>query len=605
MPMLFSNTELILIAVIVAALFLIITNRLRPDLVALLVLLALALTQVVTPEQALAGFSRSAVITIISLFIISTALENTGVVEWVADHLRVLGRGSEARLIVLFMGTGALLSLVMNNIAAGAVLLPAAVQVARDSDVRTSRLLIPLSFGTLVGGMATYFTTANIVMSSILQDQGLSGLGMSDFIPTGGLITLATLMYMAAIGRKLLPNRESVGKQVSPNALSRSLEDTYRLKERMWEVRIPVSSQLAGVKLCDSHIGEQLGITVLAIWHGNEAILTPEPTQVIQPDDYLLLLGREERVKKLEEWGVQMGRSNGATPSHDYAVDLTEVIIPPRSSVIGKTLKDLRFRNKYGLTNVALWREGRSYRTDVGTFPLQVGDALLMVGPVKSIRALSQERDFLMLQSSHSARPPLPQKAGWALIITFIVLIVAIFEWIPTPEAMLAGAVAMILAGCVTMDEAYTSIEWRVVFLIAGMSPLSTALVNTGLGARAGELIMTTLAPYGSLVIIAGIFVLTMLVTQVMAGQVAALVVGPIAISAALQMGINPQAAAVTAAIACSTAFLLPTAHPVNVLMMGPGGYKPGDFPRVGLGMTIITFIGVLIGMRLFFDVGG
>ena len=225
-----SPQELILIFITLAAVVLILSNRVRPDVIALLVLLALGFSGVVTAEQALSGFSRSAVITIIGLFIITRGLEDTGVVQWLADRLRALGKGSEARLVIMFMGAGALLSMIMSTIAAGAVLLPAAVQVARDSGVRPSKLLIPLAFGTLVGGMATYFTTANIIVSGILQDQGQTGLRMLDFLPTGGLIALAALIYMALIGRRLLPERDSVGQKASSRALSRNLYEITSLR---------------------------------------------------------------------------------------------------------------------------------------------------------------------------------------------------------------------------------------------------------------------------------------------------------------------------------------------------------------------------------------
>ena len=217
---------------------------------------------------------------------------------------------------------------------------------------------------------------------------------MLDFLPTGGLIVIATLIYMALIGRRLLPEHESVGQKASSRALSRNLYETYQLEERLWEFKVPADSPLAGTSLKDSHIGETLGVTVLAIWRGQHAILSPPPDQTISVGDYLLVLGREERVKQLSEWGLTPGRENGNAPRHDYSVDLTEVVIPPRANVIGKTLTDLHFRNKFGLTTVALWREGRSYRTDVGKFPLQVGDALLMVGPVKNIKQLADERDY-------------------------------------------------------------------------------------------------------------------------------------------------------------------------------------------------------------------
>ena len=598
-----TPNEIIVIVITFAALVLILTNRLRTDVIALLVLLALAITGVVTPDQAISGFSRSAVITIISLFIITRGLEDTGVVQWVADRLREIGAGSEARLVIMFMAAGALLSMIMSTIAAGAVLLPAAVQVGRDSNVRPSKLLIPLAFGTLVGGMATYFTTANIIVSGILQDQTKTGLNMLDFLPTGGLIVIATLIYMALVGRRLLPEHDSVGMKASSRALSRNLYETYQLEERLWEFKVPADAQLAGTSLKDSRIGETLGVTVLAIWRGQHAILSPLPDQAISVGDYLLVLGREERVRQLSDWGLTPGRENGSAPRHDYPVDLTEVIIPPRANAIGKTLTDLSFRNKYGLTTVALWREGRSYRTDVGKFPLQVGDALLMVGPVKNIKQLSTERDYMVLQSAHAAEPPNPQKAPWAAIITAAVLIAAITNIVPITIAMLAGAVAMALTGCLSMDEAYRSVEWRAVFLIAGMLPLSTALINTGLAAQIGAILTSALAPHGTLVMIGGLCLVTLIVAQVMGSQVTALILAPIAISAALHVGINPQAMAVAVAISCSTAFLTPIAHPVNILMMGPGGYTFRDFFKVGLGMTIITFVILIAGMVLFWGI--
>lgn len=601
----FTPDQALLLGITFVALVVILSNRLRPDLVAILVLLALALTKVVTPEEALGGFSRPAVITIISLFIITRGLEDTGVVQWVADRLREIGAGSEARLVTLFMAAGALLSTIMSTIAAGAVLLPAAVQVGRDSNVRPSKLLIPLAFGTLVGGMATYFTTANILVGDVLIEQGQRALGMLDFLPVGGLIVIVTLLYMTLVGRHLLPDHESVGQKASSRALSRSLYETYQLEDRAWEFVVQPDSRLAGVSLRDSRIGETLGLTVLAIWRGHHAILSPSPEQTISVGDYLLVLGREDRVKELLVWGLTPGRENGSgsTPRHDYSVDLTEVVIPPRATVIGKTLTDLNFRAKFGLTTVALWREGRSYRTDVGKFPLQVGDALLMVGPVVNIKKLANERDYMVMQSSHAVRPPTPQKAGWAVIITAVVLLAALTGIIPIAEATLAGALGMALAGCLSMDEAYRSVEWRAVFLVAGMLPLSTAIINTGLAEIVGVRLTAALAPHGALVMIGGVCIVTMLVAQVLGSQVTALILAPVGISAALQVGINPQAMAVAIAIACSTAFLTPIAHPVNVLMMGPGGYVPSDFPKVGIGMTLITFVMLLVGMMLFWGI--
>ena len=364
-----NTQEALLLAIIAVTLALLVSNRVRPDLVALLTLLALGISGVLSVNEALAGFSRPAVITMVGLFVITDALEQTGVVQWLADRLAQLGGNSEWRIVAVFMGAGALLSMVMNNIAAGAVLLPAAVQVARRARLQNSRLLMPLAFGTLLGGMATLFTTANIVISGALQAQGQRALTILDFLPTGGALVVAGTLYMLLVGRKLLPRRASVGRAALANT---DLADTYQLAERLWEVRVLPGSPLVYRPLAESGFGADLGVTVVAIWHGREANIAPSPRTTLAANDVLLVLGREERVRQLEHEGIRIGRegkpTNGAL---DLSVHLTEVIIGPRALAIGQTIKALRFRSKFGLTAVALWRAGRSYRTDVGDFVLQ------------------------------------------------------------------------------------------------------------------------------------------------------------------------------------------------------------------------------------------
>jgi di/tricarboxylate transporter len=359
---------------------------------------------------------------------------------------------------------------------------------------------------------------------------------------------------------------------------------------------------MVNTALSRSRIGAELGLTVLAIGRSGQTILTPEPITVINSGDTLLVLGRWDRVEKLNAWGLNVSHEKG-TSQREFAVDLTEVIIPPRSGMIGKTLRDIQFRSKFGLTSVALWREGRSYRTDVGSTPLAVGDALLMVGAAARMKALAQDSDYLVLQSSHQFQPPNPHKARWALLIMLVVLAASIVEVLPLPQIMLAGAAAVVLTGCLNMDEAYRAVEWRVVFLIAGMIPLSLAMVNTGLGARLGTLVTSSFGGGGAVGLILGFWALATAITQIVAGQVTPLMIGPVAIASAVTMGVNPQAMAVAVAIGASTAFLTPLSHAVNILMMGPGGYTFGDFTRVGIGMTLVTLIGLVIGLALFWGI--
>lgn len=595
-----SAAEYYLLFVIAGALALIVSNRLPADLVALLVLLALGLSGIITPEQALAGFSRPAVITLMGLFVITATLERTGVVQWMADRLALLSGKSETRTSHVFMAAGSLLSLALNNIAAGAVLLPAAVHVSRETDIPSSKLLIPLSFGTLVGGMATLFTTANIILSSTLESFGQRPLTMQDFLPSGGAMVLSGTLYMLLVGRRLLPRRELLARAGGPRAPRPDLHETYQLGERLWEVRVGRRSPLVGQTLGTSLIGQRLGMTVLAIWHGGEANMHPSPRDRIAADDLLLLLGRQERVALLEAEDTHIGRKDGVfEPLRDRAVELTEVIIAPRSPAIGQTLRDLHFRAKYGLTAVAIWREGRSYRTDVGIMPLEAGDGVLMVGPAPRIHLLAQEPGYILL-GEPPAPPRNPRKALLSVAIAVIALGLSALGLAATPEAMLVGAVLLVLTRCITMDDAYRAIEWRVIFLIAGMLPIGAALIETGLAARLGQAFVAGLAPFGATALIAGLYLFTVFLTQVIGGQVTALIVGPLAITTALEAQVNPVATAVAVAMACSAAFLTPIAHPVNILMMSPGGYVPRDFLAVGAGMVLVCFLTLLVVLPLF-----
>jgi di/tricarboxylate transporter len=303
-------------------------------------------------------------------------------------------------------------------------------------------------------------------------------------------------------------------------------------------------------------------------------------------------------------WGTTIGRPQNHTENdQNYFVDVAEVMVPHRSSVFGKSLADLNFRARYHLTSVALWREGLSFRNDVGTIPLEPGDALLVVGTPNNIQALTKDRDFMVLESTHTARPPLPQKAGWALGITGLVLLISILDVIPTADAVMLGVAALALTGCINLDNAYRGIGWRVIFLIAGLLPLSLAMIHTGLADHVGNAIVSTVSPYGPLALVAALFLLTMLLTQVIGGQVAALITGPIAVTAAIQSGMDAQAMAVAVAIACSAAFLTPIAHPVNILMMAPGNYTSRDFLGIGSGMAIVTMVTLLLAMRYIWGV--
>ena len=606
--------QVLLIVIVAAPLILVTANRLRMDLAALLIALLLGVSQLLglpmlgaanTPAaatQAIAGFSEPVVWTLISLFIMTQALTKSGLTRWLAYKLIGLGGRSERRLIALFAASTALLSLFMNNLAAGALLLPSAMEASRRTGIKPSKLLIPVAYGSLLGGSATYFTTANIIVSNLLTTAHPSQapLHILDFTPTGGLIAVAGIAFLAVFGRRLLPDRSPAPEQMMARRTSSDLEDYYQLNERLWEVRILPTSPLANKTLIEGGIGEQLGLAVAGLWHGRQAIFAPTPDQVVYVGDILLVVGREERVQQLAEQGCHIGREkNGGEHISARGVSFVEAVLAPQSLALNHTLRELEFRNKYGFTVLALFRNGRSYRTDVGDFTLALGDSLLMVGSRARLKRLQASRDFIALEPDTSDQPVQRGPAAFSLGV-IATAIIAAAAGAPVYLSMLAGAVLLLLSGILTMEDSYRAIEWPAIFLIAGMYSVSLAMVNTGLAKLIGGALVTIVTPLGPLGLAAGAYILTVGLTQIMGGQVTALVTGPIAISAAISLHANPQAVAVATAIGCSASFFTPIAHPVNVLMIAPANYEFRDFWHIGWRLTLISFVMLLIGLLLF-----
>ncbi len=605
--------EIFLLLVIAAAFYLILTGRLRMDVAAMCMAILLGAAQFfgmgilgppASPDKAvmsLSGFGQPIIFALISLFIITRALEKSGVSRWIVRRLLRIGGASERRLIVLFAGATSMLSLVMNNLAAGALLLPSAMEVCRRTGIRPSKLLIPVAYGSLLGGSATYFTTANIIVSGLLPiaDPPQPSLSVLAFTPTGGLILVAGLLFFWLFASRLLPDRDPPPEMMIARPTPAELERFYNLDERMWEARILPDSDLVGQSLAQSAIGRDLGLSVMAIWHGEHAIFSPPPNTSLQADDILLVIGREDRIRHLRTHGVVVGRNGAANHISSPGVTMAEVMPAPHSRILGQTLKDIGFRGRYGFTAVALQRRGQSFRTNVGDFKLELGDTLLVVGPVKCLRALQRSPEFIVLEASQSDLPIDRRQATLSISVILLAILASVLGF-PVYLSLLVGAFYLLLTRVMSVEEAYRSVEWQAVFLIGGMYAVSLAMVQSGLAERFGAWMTAAVAPLGPLGLAAGAFLLTGLLTQVMGGQVAALVTGPIAISAAISMGTNAQAIAVATAIGCSTTFFTPMAHPVNILVIAPANYQFGDFFRIGWRLTIVSFIMLLAGMALF-----
>ena len=308
-------------------------------------------------------------------------------------------------------------------------------------------------------------------------------------------------------------------------------------------------------------------------------------------------VGREERVNLLTAEGMQIS----PTQAHISTLGLAfvEVVLAPRSGAEGRTIKELDIRGRYGFTAIALLRKGRSYRTNVADFSLEMGDSLLMVGEPDNLKRLRSNPGFIILEPSLGDQPLQRRQAFLSVGVVFAAIAASILG-IPVYLAMLAGAILIILFGLLTMEEATRAVEWQAIFLIAGMYSVSLAMVHTGLAALMGSAMLSVVTPLGPLGLAAGAYLLTALLTQVMGGQVSALVTGPVAISTAIVLHTNPQAIAVATAIGCSASFFTPIAHPVNILMIGPANYTFKDFFKIGWGLTLVCFVMLLVGMALF-----
>jgi di/tricarboxylate transporter len=458
---------------------------------------------------------------------------------------------------------------------------------------------MPLAFATILGGMATLFTTNNIIVSGILRSQGLPGFGVLDFLPVGGPMALAGIVFVALAGLRLLPARPGMdGRRTAPTGHA-DLVDVYQLSERLFRARVPADSVLIGRPIAASPLRESFGVTVVAVERGGELIPVTSPQTVVEQGDVVVLEGDvdEFRRRDVEPYlEILPPRQWTEDDLETSAVVVVEAVLAPRSGLLGQTLRTSRFRDKYGMAVLGIWRQGRPIRTHLGDLPLQFGDALLLQGPRERIPLLATEPDLIVLADETERGPaPKPEKASLATGIMAVTLLLATLNPALVGEIMLAGALVMVVARLLTMDQVYNAIEWRTIFLVAGLLPLGLAMAESGAAALLAERLVAWLNPFGPLALLAGLALLAMLLTQVINGAAVASVITPVAIQAAQQTGLDPRALAMGVALASSMAFMTPLGHAVNVLVMGPAGYRFGDFLRIGLPLTVVVFVVLMV----------
>ncbi|MCJ7718255.1 MAG: SLC13 family permease, partial [Anaerolineales bacterium] len=376
----------------------------------------------------------------------------------------------------------------------------------------------------------------------------------------------------------------------------------YQLEDHLIMVRVPNDSLLVGNSLVSSRLGDAFGFSVQGIIRQDQTELMPSPQELLQAGDILILKGKPEdllTIQGLQNLEIDTQISPDLLALETDETSLTEAVLSPHSSLVGKAVRELDFRAKYGLTILAIWREGRAYRSHLRDMKLRHGDALLLFGPRRRLRIFGAEPDFLVLNEDALPAPRL-NKAPIALIIMALVLIPAIFNWIPIVISAVAGVALMVLTGCLKMDETYRLIEWKAVFLIAGMLPLGVALEQTGAAQLISDGMLSLVGNGSPLILTAGLFILAAISSQVMPNPAVAVLLAPIALSAAADLGISPYPLMMTVAVSSSAAFLSPVGHAANLLVMGPGGYRFSDYFKVGLPLTILVLIIVLLVMPVY-----
>ncbi len=581
------------------ATLLLLSGRVRPDVVGLLVAALLALAGVIPPQQALAGLGSPVVVVLLAVFLLTRALEHSGVTAAMGQRLAQRAAGSPRRLLAWLVVLAALLSLFMNTVAAAAVLLPAAVGAARRQGWSAKPLLLPLAYATLLGGVATLLTTANLVSGAALAAGGYAPYGLLDFLPVGGPVALVGVLFLLAIGPRLLPQEDTPTTQrTSPLA---ELNRVYRLRLGLYEVRVRPDSPLVGRPARRPHLARDLGLTPIGLVHDEGILFITRipPERRVAPGDVWLVSGEADDAA-LARYGLERLRHTDPYPLFRERVALAEVTLNPRGQASGQTPQSLRLRERYGVLALMIWRSGQVITTRVHATPLRPGDALLLQGPSEGIRRLALDEDFVVLEQ---VLPPGVPHRGRALAAVFglmLMLLPAALGWLPLALSALLGVLWVFLSGALPPEQGYPAIPWRVLLLIAGMIPLAEAMQRTGAAAWLSTRLLTPLGNTPHPLLLATAFgLLTTALAQVMSGQAAALVLAPIAIAAAEAHGLDPRGLVMAVAVPASFAFLLPTGHPVNLLVMGPGNYRPRDYLRLGLPLTLVVFPVMLLALRL------
>ncbi|ELR99904.1 SLC13 family permease [Gloeocapsa sp. PCC 73106] len=560
------------------------------DLTALCVAIVLMFVGLVTPEEGISGFSNSATITVMAMFILSAGVTRTGVLEIVRDWLIIWGGKNPTRQIFVLGIIIGPISAFINNTAVVAIFIPIVEEWCKKQGISVSKLLIPLSYVTVLAGMITLVgTSTNIVASGVSKDLGYGEFGLFQFTALGVITFSVGLIYLAFAAPHLLPNRRSPENQL--------LDQGYQLKEYLSEVIITPRSSLIGQTLAQSSLQRKFDFDVLELIRNDVHLPQPLGDRVFNAGDILLVYcTRDDLLKIKEEKGlelfpnIQFQEDDLTSTLSSGEEGLAEVLILSNSRLVGTTLKDIRFRQRYNSTVLAIRRGSELLKGRLGKIPLRFGDLLLVQGPKQSLVGLQTTRELLVLEQKE---PELlrKDKAWVALAIIFGVIVAAAFEWVPILQGSLAGIILMVITGCLRPGEVYGSVRWDIIFMLAGLIPLGIAMDNSGATAWLADGLVAIGGNLSGYALLTFFYLVTSIMTEILSNNAAVILMIPVAVNVANTLGLNPLAFMFAVTFAASNSYMTPIGYQTNTMVYTPGSYKFLDFTRVGAPLNLILTI--------------
>lgn len=585
------SEQLIVITILAVALILFVWERWRYDVVALLALLAVTLTGIIPAQEAFIGFGHPAVVTVAGVLVISRALINSGAVDLLARYVLQVGNRPTVQVGVLSTVT-AFCSAIMNNVAAVALLMPLGIQMARKVGRSPSLLLMPLAYSSLLGGMLTLIgTPPNIVIATYRDNIGAGSFGMFDFAPVGLGIVGVNLLYLSLVGWRLVPERKG---QASREAI-------FQIKDYLTEVRVPEKSPLLGQRLREISAFSEGDVIVTGLLRDKHRSLMPTGYTILQNEDILIVQADSASLKTfLDETGLELVASKSLSDlATSEEISVLEAVVTPQSVMVGKTVRNLRLRQQQNINLLAIARQGAPLRKRIRNIRFEAGDVLLLQGQADTLYESVAALECLPL-AERNLRIGQTRRIVLAIAIFATAIIATVLGLAAIQIAIMAAAVAMVLAGLISLREAYDSIEWPIIILLGAMMPVAEALERTGGADWIATQLLRLAGDAHPAVALGIVLVGSMILTPLVNNAAAALLMAPIAVGIAQGLNVSPDAFLMAAAVGVSCDFLTPIGHQSNTLVMGPGGYKFSDYARVGLPIELLVIV-TGIPLLLFF----